>query len=223
MWKIADFGLTREGTSTGNKRTEHSKGTASYRAPELNQGDYGTWNNKVDIWALGCVLFELITGHRAFRNDIDIGVYRAQLQNSDWLDIRSPTWTNIALDSRSKAILGSMLDAMLSATSWERPKIAQLLGVTNTLYGFSTPIWLSKCRHTGQALPGTGITLSGHVLSGIAGSKSLPLSFLSKVVPLFPGGVQHPPDRTLALNFNSPLWIKVVWKAHWYTQFWYNH
>ena len=220
LWKIADFGLTREGTSTGNKLTEHSKGTASYRAPEFNQGNHGTWNNKVDIWALGCVLFELLTGQRAFGSDMNLGVYTAMRQTSDWLDLSSPRWGGIVLDSRSRAILAGMVDAMLEANNWERPKIAQLLGVLNTLYDTSTPIWLSRCRHIGQALPGAGITLSGYVASSIAGSNS-PSNSLNRVVAHFPNVAQVPPgrtwlDRTVALDKNSSLWRNVLWKAHWY-------
>lgn len=41
--------------------------TTYYRAPEvvLNQ----EWNYKVDIWSLGCILFEVYTGHILFRNE----------------------------------------------------------------------------------------------------------------------------------------------------------
>lgn len=169
LWKIADFGLTREGTSTGNRRTEHANGTASYRAPEMFQGSHGTFNNKVDIWALGCIMFELFTRQRAFDNDIDYGVYIARRRNLDWLNLRSSRLT-LTLDSRSVAILASVLDAMLAANNWERPKTAQLLGVLNTLHDSSTSIWLSGCRHINRAqVPRTGIPLSGHVLSSAAG------------------------------------------------------
>ena len=66
-WKIADFGLTTEGTSNHAHNTRFARGTASYRAPELVR--YGTYNNKVDIWALGCILYEILTLKKAFAND----------------------------------------------------------------------------------------------------------------------------------------------------------
>ena len=70
MWKLADFGLSNEGSSQ-NLPTEYSRGTPSYRAPELmdSDGDPAMYNNKVDIWAMGCILYELSTGTRAFKTD----------------------------------------------------------------------------------------------------------------------------------------------------------
>jgi serine/threonine protein kinase len=67
-WKLTDFGLTSEGTSNGIRNTDASRGSPGYRAPELLQ-DNPTYNNKVDIWALGCILYELVTGQKLFLSD----------------------------------------------------------------------------------------------------------------------------------------------------------
>lgn len=48
--------------------THYSRGTSSYRAPELLRAE-PTFNNKVDIWSLGCVLHELATFKVAFCDD----------------------------------------------------------------------------------------------------------------------------------------------------------
>ena len=52
-----------------------AEGGPCYQAPELVSGDH-VYNNKVDIWALGCILYELVTGKRLFRNDYAIEKYR---------------------------------------------------------------------------------------------------------------------------------------------------
>ena len=75
-WKIADFGLTTEGTSQRSYTTHYSRGTSSYRAPELVRS--GTYNNKVDIWAIGCILYEVVTLQKAFATDTAVYDYSVQ-------------------------------------------------------------------------------------------------------------------------------------------------
>lgn len=67
FWKIADFGLTSEGTSRRAKTTLYSRGTSSYRAPELIRDE--KYTNKVDIWATGCIFYEVLFKEKAFSND----------------------------------------------------------------------------------------------------------------------------------------------------------
>lgn len=51
--------------------TDDRGGTAGYRAPEILENP-SVFNNKVDIWAMGCVLFELVTGKAAFTGDMAV-------------------------------------------------------------------------------------------------------------------------------------------------------
>jgi hypothetical protein len=74
LWKLADFGLSTEATSKGARPTLFAKGTTSYRAPELLKEE-PTFTNKVDIWALGCVIHELATGKSAFLADWAVQQY----------------------------------------------------------------------------------------------------------------------------------------------------
>lgn len=70
LWKIADFGSTAQGTSKRIHTTVFSRGTSSYRAPELlSASPY--YNNKCDIWAFGCILYEIATGEKLFKDDFD--------------------------------------------------------------------------------------------------------------------------------------------------------
>ena len=56
--KIGDFGLAKQLIGI-NDFTNSYTGTPDYMAPE--QKNQELYNNKVDIWALGCILYELCT------------------------------------------------------------------------------------------------------------------------------------------------------------------
>ena len=66
--KIGDFGLARrmEGES-GLTWTGIAIGTPSYMAPEQAEARPLTWGPAVDIYALGAILYELLTGRPPFR------------------------------------------------------------------------------------------------------------------------------------------------------------
>ena len=56
--KIGDFGITKILTET-NKYTKSQIGKIHYIAPEIELGE--KYNNKVDIYSLGCIIYELFT------------------------------------------------------------------------------------------------------------------------------------------------------------------
>jgi serine/threonine protein kinase len=69
VWKLADFGFTSEATSASLHTSTSSRGTPGYRAPELLSDHKPVYNNKVDIWSMGCILYELAQGQKAFYTD----------------------------------------------------------------------------------------------------------------------------------------------------------
>jgi Protein kinase domain len=75
-WKLADFGLTSEATSNILVTTSKAAGRNAYRAPELLVDEKAVFNNKADMWALGCIVFELFSGgKKAFSNDFEVYQY----------------------------------------------------------------------------------------------------------------------------------------------------
>ena len=63
--KITDFGVARLLDQASITRTGQTVGTWSYMAPEQIRGEEVT--SAADLWSLGIVLYELITGRRPFR------------------------------------------------------------------------------------------------------------------------------------------------------------
>ncbi len=63
--KLLDFGLARLDESTRMTSTGTLLGTLDYMAPEQARGDE-VLDARVDVFALGCVLFECLTGERPF-------------------------------------------------------------------------------------------------------------------------------------------------------------
>src|SRR4051794_19763712 len=68
---LTDFGLTKRlGTAESLTRTGGWVGTPDYVAPEQIQG--GKIDGRADIYSLGCVLYEMLTGSVAFPRDNDV-------------------------------------------------------------------------------------------------------------------------------------------------------
>ncbi|MCW5807129.1 MAG: serine/threonine protein kinase [Deltaproteobacteria bacterium] len=65
--KILDFGISKIRGSTTVKTQESTLlGTPQYMAPEQAKGDHQTVDERTDIFALGAIVYEMLSGHAAF-------------------------------------------------------------------------------------------------------------------------------------------------------------
>lgn len=72
--KIGDFGLARVYNSNSNNNNNTytpQVATKWYRSPELLYGSY-KYSSPVDIWAIGCIMYELFTFNVLFPGQNDI-------------------------------------------------------------------------------------------------------------------------------------------------------
>src|SRR4051795_313494 len=70
--KVTDFGIARAGTSDGLTQTGSVMGTATYFSPEQAQGL--PVDGRSDVYALGVVLYEMVTGVAPFTGDSPVSV-----------------------------------------------------------------------------------------------------------------------------------------------------
>jgi len=76
---LTDFGLARGGNTGGLTMAGTVMGTPEYMSPEQAQG-LATIGSPTDIYALGVVLYELLTGQMPFQADTPMGMLVARLQ-----------------------------------------------------------------------------------------------------------------------------------------------
>ncbi|MFJ5230617.1 protein kinase [Kitasatospora sp. NPDC088391] len=72
--KVVDFGIARAGSSSGQQLTQAASvlGTAAYLSPE--QATAGDVDARADLYAVGCVLVEMLTGAPPFTADTPVAI-----------------------------------------------------------------------------------------------------------------------------------------------------
>lgn len=77
--KVMDFGISKIAREEVKSSTEHTLGSVHYISPEQAQGQLT--DEKSDIYSLGCVLYEMLTGKKPF--DSDAGAVTVALMHSN--------------------------------------------------------------------------------------------------------------------------------------------
>ncbi|MGD8415020.1 MAG: protein kinase, partial [Candidatus Latescibacterota bacterium] len=116
--KILDFGLAKLSGRTKLTRTGTAPGTVSYMSPEQFKGD--AVDQRADIWALGVVLYEMVTGQPPFSADYEQAVMYS-IVNEEPKAVRG-------LQPDIPADLELVIDRMLSKDPGDRYQTAGELG-----------------------------------------------------------------------------------------------
>ena len=99
---IIDFGIS--GMANGNQREKIKAGTTSFLPPEIASGEEYSSNPKIDIWALGIILYLMVQGCYPFEGkttkDIIKSILRDKLEFNKKIKISAPL----------KALIGGMLE-----------------------------------------------------------------------------------------------------------------
>jgi serine/threonine protein kinase len=75
---LSDFGLAKLVDDNSLSQSQEIVGTTHYIAPEIWDGEAAT--PQTDIYALGCILYEMLTGQRLFIGETPPSVMRAHFQ-----------------------------------------------------------------------------------------------------------------------------------------------
>ncbi|MBF8296996.1 MAG: hypothetical protein HW389_3541 [Bacteroidetes bacterium] len=78
--KIVDFGLAKLRGRTKLTKERTTLGTIEYMSPEQARGE--EVDHRTDIWSLGCVLYEMVTGKTPFKGDYEQAVVYSILNTS---------------------------------------------------------------------------------------------------------------------------------------------
>ncbi len=111
--KLGDFGIARVLKSTG-ELARTAIGTPYYLSPEICESQ--PYNNKSDIWSLGCILYEMTTLKHAFEAGNMKGLIMKILRGS-----YPPIPASYSRELRS------LIDSVLRRTPKERPSINTIL------------------------------------------------------------------------------------------------
>jgi eukaryotic-like serine/threonine-protein kinase len=97
--KLLDFGIAKNAMQDGRTRTGLLKGKISYMAPEQARGE--ELDRRADLWSLGVVLWEAVTGSRLFRGVNEAATLNLTLSE----DVSSPSIRRPDLPPELEAIL----------------------------------------------------------------------------------------------------------------------
>ena len=131
--KVLDFGVARLGSFMGrDDGADEKAGTPLYMAPEQAATGFGVPDHRVDLYSLGCVLYEILTGRPPFNGENRDAVERShQTGNAEPIQNIRPDVPDIVSriihkllakrpDDRYQTAFSLSADLLRAKSLWER-------------------------------------------------------------------------------------------------------
>lgn len=149
---LSDFGIARMINTSTLTASGAMVGTPAYMAPEQGMGQVG--DERADIYSLGAVLYQLITGNLPFDADTPLGTVLKHINSpltppSDFIPGLSPSVEAVIMRALAKdpenryqtaSEFAADLERAMSGEHVERisPELAMAPGITRTITGSNT-------------------------------------------------------------------------------------
>jgi serine/threonine protein kinase len=117
-----DFGLAQLADRSRITKAHTTLGTVSYMSPEQAQ-DMNV-DRRADYWALGCVLYEMVTGQRPFLGDFDQAILYSVLNEAP----KPPTSLRTGVPMELEAVVDKCLQKERDSRYQSAGEIAVDLG-----------------------------------------------------------------------------------------------
>lgn len=155
--KVLDFGLARfsqENISTLNEKLKTAPGmvmgTVTYMSPEQARGH--SVNDKTDVFSLGIVFYEMLTGKQPFEGESGMDVLASILKNEPQ-----------PLDEAFPPLLRNIVERSLNKESANRPKAEEILNDFKTIslneeFYLNSDNQLSKSSYNNHTIVVTALT-----------------------------------------------------------------
>jgi len=121
--KLTDFGIAKDLDATALTGTGRTLGTAAYMAPEQIRGTPEV-SHKTDLYALGCVLYQMLTGVTPYTGKTAVVLMHAHLNASVPRPSAKVTDIPLALDN----LLVALMAKEPADRPWDAAAVGQSLG-----------------------------------------------------------------------------------------------